>query len=71
MLLAACQFHPVFYASRLLPNSLVAVITNWGLAEWLSNRHSDTVVLLFAFATVRGQRKLDMAIVVVQAEHNS
>lgn len=50
VLISACQFHLPFYASRLLPNSLAAVITNLALAEWLLGSRPAAVVSFFAFA---------------------
>eukprot|EP00191_Tetraselmis_sp_GSL018_P018273 CAMPEP_0177579542 /NCGR_PEP_ID=MMETSP0419_2-20121207/1021_1 /TAXON_ID=582737 /ORGANISM="Tetraselmis sp., Strain GSL018" /LENGTH=580 /DNA_ID=CAMNT_0019068227 /DNA_START=351 /DNA_END=2089 /DNA_ORIENTATION=+ len=51
-LLCACQFHLPYYASRLLPNSLAAVVSCTALAEWVLARRPAAVVALMAFATV-------------------
>ena len=51
VLLAVCQFHPLFYASRTLPNSFATVLVAFASAHWIDGKVAPCLRLLTA-ATV-------------------
>ncbi|SPQ95642.1 unnamed protein product (mitochondrion) [Plasmodiophora brassicae] len=46
-----CQFHLMFYCSRLLPNTFSLILMNFGHAAWMRGR-SSAAVAFFAFDSV-------------------
>lgn len=49
--ISACQFHPLFYASRPLPNTFAGALVSWAMAELLLQK-PEACISILTFTTV-------------------